>query len=276
LHHAFPDFIESRFSASQDVAEIVVEHGRLYWANGLIAFLVVASVFILRNWTWVQWMALLLSCAALLNTASRTLAVGMLLYVFACAFVVSKNSRGRVRIYLATAFIVSVGAGSFALLALYDPRVSDLYLLRYLGRGDVEAAYEQAVLLNRVVLYEQYWASLSTYFPLGRGLGRPIASQGTAEVFTTDNSILSFMLPFGVLGLLTLIAYLRALKRMIDEIDDASVGCRHVKALTGLLLMFFLLVSLNLDVFSRNIAVVWLTSLVIAAHSMRRQPTQRL
>lgn len=274
LHHVYPDIVQSSLSASQEVVEVVVQHGRLYWANALIAFLVVASVFIVQAGTAVQWMALLLSSAALLNTASRTLGIGMLLFVCACAFVVSNNSRGRVRIYLATTLIILVAIGSFTALAAFDPRVFDLFALRYLGQGDVEVVYEQAVLVNRLVLYEQYWASLSTYFPLGQGLGIPIASHGTTELFTTDISILSFMLPFGVLGLLTLIAYLRALKRMIEEIDEPSLGCRHVKALTGLLLMFFVLVSLNFDVFSRNIAVVWFTSLVIAAHSTRRQPTR--
>jgi hypothetical protein len=252
IHHFFPTFLESAFEASEDVAVIAVELGRLYWANGLIVFLVVARFLIDRRGSLLDWVILVVAVGAVFNTVSRTVIATMLVFWTVSWILLSRRTaRDFGAIVLVAVLVLSATVVALSL----DDRLSEAVSRRFLGEGDIGAVYEEAIVVNRLVMYEQYLESLLVNFPVGQGLGKPFSTIPN-EAFITDISLLSFLLPFGLLGgtlLITFIALAWATSRSSNRTD---YGDRWAVAMR-LILVVFVLMSLNLDVFSRNNAVIW-------------------
>jgi hypothetical protein len=263
LHYWFGAYVESAFAAAPDAVN-VIQAGRMCWAN------VAVTLFVLLYYVTpnrpctvnraLAFVTLLLTLAATFSTLNRTFVAGALNFVLLSAYFAgswSKVLRRLSQMVAVTALLAAIVGG----LMFADARVHDLVIQRYLG-GDrgAEAIYQSSG-APRLETYQRYSESIRDYFPLGQGLGRPFSNTLETATYTTDSSILAFVLPFGVLGLAIFAGFLGCLWRLLSQnaISCSSELARGAK----LLIVTSLLISLNIDLYSRNNFVVLITLLVL-------------
>ena len=270
INFLFPGFVAASFASNPSVSDAILEGGRLYWGNVLAVFVPLGIVLYKDHAGIGTWMALSVAAVAALATVNRTVMLGCLLLV--TSKVVSDRRAGiieRIRLFLAVAgALIVVG------LVLYQAsdKFASLIDLRLFGRGDLSAVYESAVVEGRLSNYEQYWRSLSSHFPLGQGLGRPLSTGPAGDVFSTDISALSFMLPFGIAGIGVVVAVIWAMWRETVGAVVTTPWGHTLRVLLPQLLLVFSVMSLNIDIFSRNVAIVWM-AMLIALLNGTNEPT---
>ena len=140
--------------------------------------------------------------------------------------------------------------------------MSSLIEVRFLGSGDVTNVYSKAVVANRLGMYEQYMQSIVHHFPLGQGVGRPFSSSLGIDLYSTDISFMAFLLPFGLVGLLIFGLFIYKIFANIDQCRW-TISDQTRKSLF-LFVGIFLLMSLNIDFFSRNNFVIYLAALIMS------------
>ena len=261
IHHFSPDIIESSFSATEEVQAIVLQHGRLYWTNASLAF------FVLLGWfckefkvdKWVLLVVLILSFAAMFNTLNRTMLIGYSLFFIFSVFL-SENPRMVFKRFTVVLVVVFGAVGLVMVLSYLDERIASLIELRFFGSGDIADVYDAAVVRGRLSHYEQYMQSVIQYFPLGQGLGRPFSSLLGQDIYSTDISFMSFLLPFGLMGLMIFGLFIYRVFVIISQ--NESQNNKQTKKLLFLFVGIFLLMSLNIDFFSRNNFVIYLVALI--------------
>lgn len=263
IHHVAPYIIESAFSATEEVQAIVLQHGRLYWTNASLTF------FVLLGWyckefkveKWTLLIVLILSFAAMFNTLNRTILAGYSLF-FIFTVLISENSR---MFFRRSSAVLMIAFGAVALvmvLSAFDERVASLIELRFFGSGEVAEVYSKAVVAGRLGLYEQYMQSILQHFPLGQGLGRPLSSSFDKDVYTTDISFMSFLLPFGLMGLLIFGSFIYRNFAIVGQSGEQI--SKQTRRLLFLFVGIFLLMSLNIDFFSRDNFVIYLVVLIMS------------
>ena len=101
----------------------------------------------------------------------------------------------------------------------------------------------------RVSLYSQYFDVLATYPLFGAGFGVPFATV-PKNSFYSDVTLVSFMLPFGVAGLVAFVLYVTKLWTMLNSVH----GVEYATARTGMkvVLILALLVSFNDDLWTHK------------------------
>lgn len=256
IHLFFKDFVEYAFSASEEVSRVVVEGGRMYWGSSTLAFFGLAALMInRRNKKKVLLVfALMIVLAGSLFTQNRTMLVGLLIFYVGSQKMVFNRA---VKPFIYISFASVIGAGVFYFLAS-DEMVA-LLQRRLLLAGAAHDEIAHSFTDGRVSLYVQYLDRFLASFPFGQGLGLPLAYGLYSEVpvFTADISLVSFGIPFGFLGL---VIFLIFIFRMFWSFRIYKNAAPFDKLSQVLILLLFssCFVSLNIDLFSRNIFVVYL------------------
>ncbi len=274
IHHVAPDFLASCFVASEEVQDTALIHGRLYWVNSHLTLFVLLCVF-LRLPGISRPMVLLafaISFAAAFNTSSRTVLAGCVLFILGALITVAGLRQAFSRIALVTTLVL---LSAIPVCSIYqeDERVRDLIDRRFFGSGDVENVYERAVMTNRMPYYEQYLESFRRHFPVGQGLGRPLSVASTHDIFISDVSFISFLLPFGAMGILLFGVFVMKLVTLIRRAPAAVRS--DSRNLFLLLLVVSLLMSLNMDLFSRHNFVIHFTLLVMMLQNQTPLDTKK-
>lgn len=264
-----PNFLQLALKNNQKVIEIALFHGRMFWSNALILFFVIAALITIRTNKLIVRFLLLFSAitcfAGAFHTLNRTILIGVAIYFINFIFFLLKKDK--IVHYLLRLIPWAILAYlSAVLIIINNTRVRDLVSLRFFARNEGITAAFQAAIADRVELYKIYWESLIHNFPLGQGLGTPLATwieKGVnVEIYTTDISILSFVLPFGLLGLISFLIFILSLYKVIIS-RSAPINLK-LKKLLLILLGVSLILSLNIDVYSRDNFVVFFTFIVSA------------
>ncbi|MGD9486546.1 MAG: hypothetical protein AB7W47_00840 [Calditrichaceae bacterium] len=261
------------FSASEELIEIYTIHGRLYWKNVLLLFFVIyikfGGVENLSIKPFVINSAVVLNLLAAFSTLNRTLMIGVVIFVL---FTIYNSDTSRAMLIKSWEYFRwSLGILiSIMLVANIDKRLYHLIELRLFGDGHgLEKVYENAVLLGRVNNYEQYVASISNYFPFGQGLGQCFSiNANLVDIYTSDISLISFLLPFGIFGIIILVIFIRRLFHLINDIRFPLN--RKERYSLNLLLIVSLLMSLNIDLFSRDNFIIFFSFLVMTLKNSQK------
>ncbi len=264
LHYLIPAYLENVFASSLQTTH-GFEAGRMYWTNVPLTLFVLLYFSVCdpdsRIPRWLAGLALVLSLSATFNTLDRTIMAGIVTFLIGTILIARDWHEVLRRVKQFFAFAVLL-AGCTASLMMASSRLRDLVFLRYLGRGaGPERIYQVDFLLGRMTLYRQYWASITNHFPWGQGFGRPYSVVWGNQTPVTDISVMSFVLPLGIFGVVIFAVFLRQLWRLVNA--NAGQQFPHYSRVLKLLMVVALLVSLNMDIFSRNNFVVLLTLLVL-------------
>ncbi|MDY6987187.1 MAG: hypothetical protein SWQ30_03940 [Thermodesulfobacteriota bacterium] len=257
IHFVFPAILETALASNQEAVAISVVHGRLCWSNAVLTFVALAYLATRQKRDAFLYICCLLCVFGVLLTLNRTLPPFLVLfYVVAQYFVRKKVSKT-----FAGLAALSLGAGVL-IFWFADDRYFDLFSLRFLGHGSLASIYERSILYGRALVYERYLGIVMDTFPIGQGLGVPYFRTFVRNVYITDNSFLAFVLPFGVLGASFFLYFIKNLwgasdKRLYGTEYDINLAC-----VLRIMIVMLLLVSLNIDVFSRNNMTVILAFLM--------------
>ena len=266
MHYIMPDVLAKMLSSSEELVSITTIYGRLYWTNATLFFFVLLSFMLPRNEIHISKLimsiALLLTFTCLFKTLNRTMMIGLALFLVGHIFLEKRITLSIER----SIKVIAIGViGILIIFGImsFDPKVNHLVKKRYMGSGyGIDQVYETAVVMERFPMYEQYANSIKTYFLIGQGLGRPFSTQPNGdEVPTTDISVLSFLLPFGLLGLSAFCVFIYTLFRLLS-IGNNCINERGIRIIK-LFLIISLIISLNIDLFSRNNFVIYVTMLVL-------------
>ncbi len=266
MHYIMPDVLAKMLSSSEELVSITTTYGRLYWTNATLFFFVLLSFMLPQKEKYISKVimsiALVLTFACLFNTLNRTMLIGLALFLVGYIFLEKRITLSIKR------SIKVIGVGVLCVLIVFgaisfNPKVNHLAEKRYMGSGyGFDQVYEIAIVMGRFPIYEQYANSIKTYFPIGQGLGRPFSIRPNGdEVPITDISVLSFLLPFGLLGLIAFCVFIYTLFRLVSRAKNC-ISDRETHIIK-LFLIISLIMSLNIDLFSRNNFVIFVTMFVL-------------
>ena len=274
MHLFFQDFIAYAFAANNEVVRIIIEGGRMYWGSSALAMFGLTALMIERDSSKRKLLgfAVIVVLVGSVFTQSRTMLGGLLVfYVFAQLFVFKK----RVRPVIYISVIALIVAASFLLLA--SDNMIELLQSRLFLTDSAGAEIERAFTVGKVGNYIQYLDILRSTLPLGQGLGLPF-SYGMVSgepIYISDISLVSFSIPFGVLGLGMLLMFIYRLLKSFQRYATIYCNATIPRVFYWLLVSAFL-ISLNVDVFSRNIFVVFLAVFAVIHFVPSDQTTQQV
>lgn len=254
----FAEMLQNKMSEFSGEAADVFSAGRLYW-DGSVLSLIVVFLFFNNYRIWkgkASIFGLAVVLAAALATQNRTIALAIAVMI---AYFMRIGFRGIFYLSLICA------AGYFFFEYLPD-NAKTLFLTRFFF-GDAGGEFERAFEVGRIVLYEQYFETIGEHFLFGAGLGFPLSYSyiGGFSIYTSDISLVSFLVPFGLFGLVLIIWFLRGICVGIVALRlEVSSAYRR-----NLMVLFIvsLLVSLNIDIFSRSVFVLVLVALIFNTKS---------
>jgi hypothetical protein len=254
LHLFFPAYLERLFVNDDNLTSSVLFGGRMYWESAGLSFFVIAAVLISSKNRLLLFSALLLVFFGILLTQSRTILAALLLfYAIGHSIILKKPLKATIYAAIVATILLLL------FLAAADDRMRDLFYTRFFIGGDAADEYERSFLINRVVTYFQYWNSIASSFPFGQGLGKPLSvTLYGADIYTSDISFISFLLPFGILGLILFVFYLRIVWKYISAFGTAYPN-NKLAPIFFVMVLTTMLLSLNLDIYSRNIFVIYLS-----------------
>jgi hypothetical protein len=192
--------------------------------------------------------------AGSLFTQNRTMLLGFIVfYVAAQMFVFKKPVKPLIYICFFSFFVF----GAFFFLA--SDNMITLLQKRLFLSVSAGAEIEHALTVGRFGLYVQYLDRLVSTFPFGQGLGLPFSYGVFSQepTFISDISLVSFSIPFGLLGTIMLFTFFVKLFRSFKR--HKKVYPNDISPRIFIWLLFTAcIISLNIDIFSRNIFVVYL------------------
>jgi hypothetical protein len=276
LHYFFTSYVERLFESVPD-AVLTIKIGRMQWDSEPAVFFLLLYFVVRDKHSRINRLlagsALLLGAAATFGTQDRTPLAGMLAFAVGSIFIAS-GWRDAVRrigqtFGISLLFVATIGA-----LLMVDSRIREMASLRFLGGdGGAQTIYQVDLVLGRIEMYRQYWNSITEHFPWGQGFGLPYSAVWQKEVPITDISLMAFLLPLGVFGLAIFGLFIRALWRIASH-TSGKLPSKYGRAIK-LLIIVSLLVSLNVDIYSRNNFVVQLTLLVLCCRNGILMPDGR-
>lgn len=257
IHTFFKDFVACAFSSSDEVSRIILEGGRMHWGSSVLALFGLAALMIARDKhkRMLLGFAFLVILSGSLFTQNRTMLVGLLVFFVTTQLFVFKKS---VKPVIYITFVSVIVAGVF--LSLASDNMVALFQKRLFLTDSAGVEIDHALFVGRVGLYDQYLDRIFSSFPYGQGLGVPF-SYGIFSgepIFISDISLVSFSIPFGLLGLVALLLFIGKLFKSFKKYNKTYHDDKGPKVFYWLLFTSFL-VSLNVDIFSRNIFVVYLS-----------------
>jgi O-antigen ligase len=259
IRYFAPELMDPLFWRSEDIYRQATAGGRLYWSNGCLTFFVLLALFIKGKTVsaWLMLLTLVISVSALFAASSRTDLIGVCLFLGAAVLTSTRFSIAVKRAVVAGALILILVLSGIVLMG-WDETFSSMADARFFGQGNLESVYATAITDVRKPLYEAYAEILRKSFLLGQGIGLPFIVQPNGEgVFVTDVAVLSFLLPFGVLGLVLFADFLRVLSVLL--LSGGRSFDWDSRKISIVMLGVFFLMGLNADVFSRNNFVVFFT-----------------
>lgn len=247
LYWVFPNYLSDiRESGGQLTAESSI---RLMWENGAAIFVLIPALFLIRNGA----LRVLIICfivIGLLFVMNRTIIAGIVFYLMLLLFLRRSAISQTAILYLSAGLTVIIII--FSIIAVNYREIGTIFMSRFFDEeGLIMAA------TTRLPLYEQYFANVIKSFPWGLGLGIPVASLWGHDAYYSDVSLLTFLIPLGLAGFCFCIAFIILLYRRIAELRDSY--WRHLMSIG---VITYVLVSLNVDIFSRNNAVIILAAFV--------------
>jgi hypothetical protein len=225
--------------------EVVESTARMYWFSATAA-LCVPVVLSTRANPMFAWTTVVICGVGVTLTMSRTL-IAAYVVVFVAGVLLSRSLK-------ALALTAAVLLGSVAAMYFVSEHgpLSGKALNTAMTRfTPSEEEADRALFVGRVALYEQYQERLSETGGFGQGLGRPVATINGKDGFTTDISLLSMWIPFGLPGVVALILVLASTFQL--TLRESNVALRsHLLVL----LLVGCAASLNYDLWTRNNFVV--------------------
>jgi hypothetical protein len=264
LNLEFPDFYQT-LHVDNEISNSMAKEGRLVWSSASSA-LVVPLIFVVPMRWILRLPILILVTSAVAMTQSRTLLFG---YLGLTLVLITQSSRSPLKTLVFIACVLT----SIAVIAYstLDDQIVMGFTNRFGLNENFNAAINTAIVDGRGELFEYYAGQLQNYRVLGGGFGRPLfIPQDQTPVFTSDVSVLSFYFPMGLIGLCLIFTFwwicwkrIRAASRD-PHVHSVAVGLQWV-------LCIACIVSLNLDIFSRNLFVVLLAFLIAILRSYHFQ-----
>lgn len=271
LHYLFDLYVVRIYGDSHDTLDLS-KVARMRWDNETALFFIVLY-FIVRDEhsqmnRFLAYFALLLGMVSSFITQNRTCLAGLIALFFGSIFI-SEGRQAVRRLGQLLGFLVLLGA-VIGVLLMADSRTRAVAYSRFLGGGGgAQMIYQSAVVVGRMNNYQQYWRSITEHFPWGQGFGLPYSTLGVAAFPVTDISLMAFLLPLGVLGVVLFGLFIRALWRTATRTSDKLP--REYGRAIKLLIAIALLVSTNVDIFSRDNFVVLLALLIMCAGNSSAQ-----
>lgn len=247
LYWIFPNYLSDiRESGGPLTAESSI---RLMWENGAVIFVLIPALFLMRN----SALRMLLICfvaVGLLSVMNRTIIAGIGFY-FLLFLIVRRSHISQAKIlYFSAGFLLIMII--FSIIAINYREIGTIFMSRFLDKEGLIMAGE-----TRLPLYEQYFANIMKSFPWGLGLGIPVASLWGHDAYYSDVSLLTFLIPLGLAGFCFCLAFIILLYRRIAKLNDS-----YWRDLLTISVVTYIVVSLNVDIFSRNNAVIILAAFV--------------
>ena len=257
---ALPDFYQT-LHKDNAIAENMAAEGRLNWTPAVVALLV-PLIFVVPMRLFLRIPILISVTIAVAFTQSRTLLFG---YSCLTIAMITLGSRSILQTFKFVAFALLVIAA--IAYSIFDDQMIDGFMNRFGLNDNFSSAIEAATVGSRGSIFDYYIYQLQNFNVLGGGFGRPLfILQDQTPVFTSDVSVLSFYFPMGLIGLCLLFTFwwicwkrIRAASRN-PYVHRIAVGLQWV-------LCIACIVSLNLDIFSRDLFVVLLAFLIAILRS---------
>lgn len=265
LHLFNQNYLQDVLGANEEIVSLS-KFGRMYWLNASLAFFSVIAYITIDKTKFYQRIILLLSSlvsfVAMFNTLNRTMLLGLITFVVTISLYYGYFNKPNGS-FVKTISLILVSALGIYFIINFEERLERLIAIRFFGNGGgFLAIYQQDLLNTRSILYHQYWNSLLNYFPFGQGLGVPLSVYLLKEAYITDISLLTFTLPFGFLGLLCFIIFLVSIFKTIKKISN-----KYYLLKRSLFILYFLsiLMSFNIDLYSRNNFVIFFVAVILSA-----------
>jgi hypothetical protein len=276
LHFVFNLYVVQIYGDSHETLTLS-KIARLRWDNET-AMLFIILYFVVRGEhsrinRFLAGSALLIGTVTNFISQTRTLLAGLMVFFVGSIFISKGRHEAVRRLGQLLGFLVLFGAVIGALL-MADSRARAVAYSRLLGGGGgAQMLYQRDLVIGRMSNYQQYWKSITEHFPWGQGFGLPYSTLGVMAFPVTDISLMAFLLPLGVLGVVMFGLFIRALWRTATRTSDKlppEYG-RSIK----LLIVVALLMSANMDIFSRDNFVVLLALLIMCAGNSSAQVPAR-
>ena len=280
MHFFFQETLIRIILGSSDPAAgnhlaLLIRSGRSPWGNATLVYITVIALGYINAFPRRQQLVIKFAvCATILGalaTLSRTTMLGLLLIALLAPLVYYRKTAPKLTYYFRMAFVLVFVVMSVLALSLVNDRFGKSLALRFAINVGVSEVVDSAITGNRDVLYDQYMERLVNGLPLGQGIGKPYAVLPERGAFyTVDNSYLAFMLPFGLVGLLIFLGFLYQLRKLMGPRSPDLASERFRKFMT-LVVGVTMLIALNMDIFSRNNYVLFITLIALAYHNSRRE-----
>ena len=240
--------------------------GRLYWTPTAVALLVPLIFVVPMRW-FLRLPILIFVTSAVAITQSRTL---LFMYSGLTLVMIAKGSRSHLKTFGFIVFVLLLIAA--LVFSICDEQMIESFMNRFGLNDNFNSAIETATVVSRGEIFDYYIYQLQSYKVLGGGFGLPLfILKDQTPVFTSDVSVLSFYFPMGLVGLCLIFTFwwicwkrIRAASRD-PHVNSVAAGLQWV-------LCIACVVSLNLDIFSRNLFVVLLAFLIaiVRSHHFQR------
>jgi hypothetical protein len=267
IHFAFPQLIEQSFQASEDVIYISTEGGRMTWENSCLVFIVSAIFFAAPRRSVMIWLSLSVCVIALGATTSRTQLVSLAVFGILLNVLWTDSAIKRIKKMVISVIVVVAISLLIYFTFSHDSRFRQYVDIGLLGQGDMSNVYETSVEVNRLFLYEQYWDRIVNSFPYGQGLGHPVANNGVQDVYIADISIVAFLIPFGLTGVLLFIVFIKNIFKLIRNSYSDSYFKKHLRESFSVMIVIWIVISLNDDWISRKISVIYMAIISVLLFS---------
>jgi hypothetical protein len=243
-HYLGPDVVVA-LAGDIPQTEVVESTARMYWFSATAALCVPVVLCTRANPTF-AWTTVVICGVGVALTMSRTL-IAAYVVVFVAGVLLSRSLKA-----LALTASVLLGAVAGMYFVFERGPLSEKALNTAVTRfTPSEEEADRALFVGRVPLYEQYQERLSETGGFGQGLGRPVATINGTDGFTTDISLLSMWIPFGLPGVVALILVLASTFQL--TLRESNVALRsHLLVL----LLVGCAASVNYDLWTRNNFVV--------------------
>jgi len=243
-------YFNTQLMPSINSSEANFSWGRLPWGgsvNVLICLGIVLFSFNRSSKSMLSIAGVLIGLIGLLLTFSRTLLLVIIIITIVWliyAFYMKKISQ-HWRLFLVS--VVSSYVVIYFDMITFDDNVLSNMNHRVLGFLTTESDTSSAV-STRKLLYSQYYDVFARY-PLGAGFGVPFSTE-TGVSYYSDVTLVSFVLPFGVLGLFMFILYISKLWSLLNLVRMPVMSTEKVGL--KIVIILGLLISFNDDIWSHK------------------------
>mgnify|MGYP006893774992 CR=1 FL=1 len=242
-------YFNTQLMPSINSSEANFSWGRLPWrgsSNVLICLGIVLFSFNRSSKSMLSIVGVLIGLIAALLTFSRTLLLGIIIMaiVWLIYSLYMKKISQHWRFFLV--LIVSSYVVFYFDIITFDNVLHNINS-RVLGFLTMESDIAGHV-SDRELLYSQYYDVFARY-PLGAGFGVPFSTE-TGVSYYSDVTLVSFVLPFGVLGLFMFILYISKLWSLLNLVRMPVMSTEKVGL--KIVIILGLLISFNDDIWSHK------------------------